>query len=81
MAIVVAKCATSPLQQQPVKRPKLEVSFAIQGLQRVLGAGAAPDRKGKLRYLSWFILSRWYSYRLSYSILTIVKVYYFSQLL
>jgi superfamily II DNA helicase RecQ len=48
--IAIAKQPASPLLQ-PVKRPKLEVSRVIQGLQKVLGPDARPWSQGQAEVL------------------------------
>jgi len=49
-AVAVAKRPAS-LLQQPVKRLKLEVSVAIQGLQKILGLDARPRSEGQAHAL------------------------------
>ena len=48
---VAAKRRGSPLQPPPSKRPQLEVSKAIQGLQKVLGPKAQPRSEGQAHAL------------------------------
>jgi superfamily II DNA helicase RecQ len=48
---VAGKRSASPLPQAITKRPKLEVSLATQGLQKVLGPGAQPRSDGQAHAL------------------------------
>ena len=50
VAVAVAKRPASPIQQ-PVRRQKLEVSIAIQGLQKVIGLDAQPRSEGQAQAL------------------------------
>jgi superfamily II DNA helicase RecQ len=49
-AVAAGKRPASPLPQL-AKRPKLEVGLGLQGLQRVLGPGAAPRSEGQAHAL------------------------------
>lgn len=42
-----SKRLASPLEQATIKRPKLEASLALQGLQKVLGPDAQPRSEGQ----------------------------------
>jgi hypothetical protein len=50
VAVAVAKRPASPLEQ-PAKRPKVEVSVAMQGLQKILGPDARPRSEGQAQAL------------------------------